>query len=142
MMCGSHASSTNANSSPPLAAAATGPALHALTLTDGDGGLSVGSCSTHTFLDLTGHGKESLLDIGGALGRGLEERNAEAVCELLWTMLLCTLTKSCDPRPDVPLLLCTQRPSYQPYRTCCRRGVCSPPQWHSGQFPAATASHC
>lgn len=30
-------------------------------------------------LDLLGHGKESLLDVGGVLGRGLEEGDAELV---------------------------------------------------------------
>lgn len=71
------------SSLPSLAAAATGSVLHTLALADGDCGLGVGSCGTHALLDLAGHGKESLLDVGGALCRGLEEWNAEAVCELL-----------------------------------------------------------
>lgn len=41
---------------------------------------------THPLLDLAGHGQESLLDIGGILGRGLEEGNSEAVGELLMCM--------------------------------------------------------
>jgi hypothetical protein len=67
----------------PLAAAATGSVLHALALSDGDCGLGVGGCGTHALLDLAGHGEESLLDVGGALCGGLEEGDAEAVCELL-----------------------------------------------------------
>lgn len=39
----------------------------------------------HALLDLAGHGKEGLLDVGGVLGRGLEEGNAQAVGELLRT---------------------------------------------------------
>lgn len=38
---------------------------------------------THALLDLPGHGQESLLDVAGVLGRGLEEWNAQAVGELL-----------------------------------------------------------
>jgi hypothetical protein len=67
----------------PLAAAATGSVLHALALPDRDCGLGVGGCGTHALLDLAGHGEESLLDVGGALCGGLEEGDAEAVCELL-----------------------------------------------------------
>jgi hypothetical protein len=72
---------------PSLAAAATGSVLHALALPDGHCGLGVGGCSTHALLDLAGHGEESLLDIGGALCGGLEEGDAETVCELLYAML-------------------------------------------------------
>jgi len=39
--------------------------------------------SLHSGLDLTGHGKEGLLDIIRGLGRSLEEFNAEAVRKLL-----------------------------------------------------------
>ena len=66
-----------------LAAAAARSALYTLALADGDCGLRVGGCGTHALLDLAGHGKESLLDVGGALCGGLEEGNAEAVCEFL-----------------------------------------------------------
>lgn len=34
-------------------------------------------------LDLGGHGHEGLLDVGGALGGGLDERNAQGVGEFL-----------------------------------------------------------
>ena len=44
----------------------------------GGGGLSLHSC-----LDLAGHSQESLLNIGGGLGRSLEEFNAERVGEFL-----------------------------------------------------------
>jgi hypothetical protein len=47
-------------------------------------GLGVGrGLRTHALLDLAGHRKEGLLDVGGVLGRGLEEGNAKAVGELL-----------------------------------------------------------
>lgn len=64
--------------------AATGAArLHTLTLADLHSGLVVDGGVTHALLDLAGHGKESLLDVAGVLGGGLEEGDAEAVCELL-----------------------------------------------------------
>lgn len=43
----------------------------------------VGGCGTHALLDLAGHGQERLLDVASVLGRSLEERNAQAVGELL-----------------------------------------------------------
>jgi hypothetical protein len=46
-----------------------------------------GGCS-HTLLDLSGHGEKSLFDVGGVLRRGFEERNADAVCELLYSVSL------------------------------------------------------
>lgn len=47
-------------------------------------GLGVcGGLRSHPLLDLSGHGQESLLDIGSVLRRGLEERNTEAVGEFL-----------------------------------------------------------
>lgn len=55
-----------------------------MTLADLYTGLSVvGGGSTHAFLDLPGHGQESLFDVAGVLGRGLEERDTQAVGELL-----------------------------------------------------------
>lgn len=46
--------------------------------------LSVGSSlRALALLDLSGHSQECLLDVGGVLGRGLEERNSQAVSELL-----------------------------------------------------------
>jgi hypothetical protein len=70
-----------------LAAATTRSALHALSLSDWNCWLGVGGCGSHALLDLAGHGQESLLYIGGTLCGGLEERNAEAVCELLLVLL-------------------------------------------------------
>lgn len=65
-------------------AAATGSAgLHALTLPDLHGWLVVDGRVAHALLDLTSHGQEGLLDVAGVLGRGLEERDAQAVRELL-----------------------------------------------------------
>ena len=40
-------------------------------------------CAAHALLDLAGHGEESLLDVAGVLGRGLEEGDAQAVGEFL-----------------------------------------------------------
>ena len=52
--------------------AATGAAgLHALALADLHGGLVVDGGVAHALLDLAGHGKESLLNVGGALCGGL-----------------------------------------------------------------------
>jgi hypothetical protein len=75
------------NSSSSLAATTTGSVLHTLALADGDCGLGVGGCGAHALLDLAGHGKESLLDVGSALCGRLEEWDAEAVCELLMMLL-------------------------------------------------------
>jgi hypothetical protein len=66
-----------------LAAAAGAAGLHALTLANLHSGLVVNGSVAHTLLDLACHGEESLLDVAGVLGRGLEEGDAEAVCELL-----------------------------------------------------------
>lgn len=38
-------------------------------------------------LDLSGHGQESLLNVGGVLGRGLEEGDSQAVGKLLRRLL-------------------------------------------------------
>lgn len=70
-----------------LAATTAGSVLDTLALADGDCGLGVGGCGTHALLDLAGHGEESLLDVGGTLRGGLEEGDAEAVCELLLLVL-------------------------------------------------------
>lgn len=67
-----------------LTTATSAAALDGATLTNLNGWLVVDSGVTHALLDLTGHGQEGLLDVGCVLGRGLEERNAEAVSELLF----------------------------------------------------------
>jgi len=67
-----------------LATAARGSRLHALALADLDGRLVVDGRGSHTLFDLSGHGQESLLDIGRVLGRGFEEGDAQAVRKLLW----------------------------------------------------------
>ena len=107
----------------PLAAAATGSVLHTLALPNGNCGLGVGGCGTHALLDLAGHGKESLLDVGGALCGGLKEGDAEAVCELL-----CILSDAANlydiDNVVVPLLRYTRPPSCLPYRTCCPPTAC------------------
>ena len=41
------------------------------------------NAAAHPLLDLAGHCQEGLLDVAGILGRGLEERDPEAVGELL-----------------------------------------------------------
>src|SRR5690242_15823471 len=117
-LCLSHLGTTR------LAAAATGAALDALALPDGDCGLGVGGCGTHALLDLAGHGQEGLLDVGGALCRRLEEGNAEAVCEFLGSVRCTGFLLHMDEMGDVPLPRCTRRPSCQPYRTCCRPAAC------------------
>ena len=66
-----------------LAAAAARSALHTLALADRDRRFGVGGCGSHAFLDLSSHGKESLLDVGSTLCGSLEEGDAEAVCEFL-----------------------------------------------------------
>ena len=67
-----------------LAAAAVIVVADALALSNLHAGLGVVCCgSTHALLDLAGHGKEGLLDIAGVLGRGLEERDSQAVGKLL-----------------------------------------------------------
>ena len=52
------------------------------------GARRVDSCSAHTVLDLLGHRHERLLDIGGALSRGLQEGNCELVGKLLGSRVL------------------------------------------------------
>lgn len=66
-----------------LAAAAGGARLDSLALADLDRGLVVDGSSAHPFLDLSSHGQERLFDVGGTLGGGLQERNTQAVGELL-----------------------------------------------------------
>jgi hypothetical protein len=70
-----------------LTAAAGAAGLHALALADLHGGLVVDGGVAHALLDLAGHGEEGLLDVAGVLGGGLEEGDAEAVCELLRKVL-------------------------------------------------------
>jgi len=59
-----------------LTAASGGTGLHTLTLTHAHRRLVVDGSRAHTLLDLSRHGEESLLDVRGVLGRGLEERDA------------------------------------------------------------------
>lgn len=67
-----------------LAAAVVGVGADALALADLDGGFRVvGGGGAHALLDLAGHGQESLLDVAGVLGRGLEEGDSQAVSKLL-----------------------------------------------------------
>lgn len=66
-----------------LAAAVAVGGTDALALADLDGGFRVGGRCAHAFLDLAGHGQESLLDIAGVLGGGLEEGNTQGVSKLL-----------------------------------------------------------
>ena len=70
-----------------LTAATSAAALHALALADLHSGLVVDGGVAHALLDLAGHGEESLLDVAGVLGGGLEEGDSEAVCELLSKVL-------------------------------------------------------
>lgn len=58
--------------------------MNALTLTDAYSWLVVDGRVTHTLLYLARHCQKGLLDVGGVLGRRLEEGDAEAVCEFLF----------------------------------------------------------
>ena len=66
--------------------------LHVLTLANLEGRLAallVVDCRrAHAVLDLLGHGQEGLLNVGGTLGRRLEERNVELVGKLLGRVVL------------------------------------------------------
>ena len=67
-----------------LAAAATRGVGDAVARADLNTRLGVGSgLRAHALLDLSRHGQESLLDVGGVLGGGLKERDVERVRELL-----------------------------------------------------------
>lgn len=50
--------------------------LHALALSNLHSRLVVDGCRAHSFLDLSRHGQEGLLDVGSVLGGGLEEWDA------------------------------------------------------------------
>ena len=68
-----------------LAAAASAGVRHVLAGADLHAALLVvGGRGAHALLDLAGHGQEGLLDVASVLGRGLEERNAQAVGEFLY----------------------------------------------------------
>jgi hypothetical protein len=69
-----------------LAASSTGLGRQLLARSDldvlaGARGINIGS--SHTVFDLLSHGQESLLDVGGALGRSLQEGDRELVSEFL-----------------------------------------------------------
>lgn len=70
-----------------LTAAAGTAALDGATLTNLDGRLVVDGSVAHALLDLAGHGQEGLLNVGCVLGRSLEEGNAEAVGEFLFSSI-------------------------------------------------------
>lgn len=71
-----------------LAAVVTATCLHTLSLPNLYCWLIVCGGSTHSLLNLTGHCKESLLNVAGILGRGLKEWNTETVSEFLWAPIL------------------------------------------------------
>ena len=66
-----------------LAAASSRAGLDSLALTNLDGGLVVNSSGPHPLFDLSGHGQESLFDVGGVLCGSLKKGDANAVCEFL-----------------------------------------------------------
>ena len=66
-----------------LAAATCASRLDTLSTSDLDSWLVVCGGGTHALLDLACHGEESLLDVAGVLGRGLEEWDTERVGKLL-----------------------------------------------------------
>lgn len=61
-------------------------------------GLVVGRRRTHALLDLASHGQESLLDVAGVLGRGLEEWDAQAVGEFLQRDVSISIVRLCLTR--------------------------------------------
>lgn len=65
-----------------------------MALADLDGRLVVDRCVTHALLDLACHGEEGLLDVARVLGRGFEEWDAEAVCELLYDEIVSQIPHS------------------------------------------------
>jgi len=69
-----------------LAASAGRSLINTLTCSHLYRRLVICCCCTHSFFNLAGHGKESLLNVTGVLRRGLEEWNAKAVSEFLITM--------------------------------------------------------
>lgn len=77
-----------------LTAATGGAGLDSLSTRDLNGWLVVGGGRAHALLDLTGHGQESLLDVGGVLGGGLEEWDTEVVGEVLHPMLVAVIYDS------------------------------------------------
>ena len=66
-----------------LAAATSAARLHVGALADLHCGLVVDRGVAHALLDLARHREESLLDVARVFGRRLEERNSQAVGELL-----------------------------------------------------------
>jgi hypothetical protein len=67
----------------PDLAASTGLGTHSLARQVHAGAGATRRLGFVSLLDLRGHGHEGLLDVGGALGGGLDERNAQGVSELL-----------------------------------------------------------
>lgn len=69
-----------------LAAAVVSRGSNALSLADLHTGLGVvRRRGAHALLNLASHGQESLLDVARVLGRGLEEGDAQAVGEFLYS---------------------------------------------------------
>ena len=68
-----------------LTATTRAAGLHTLTLSDLYSRLVVHGRVTHALLDLAGHRQEGLLDVASVLCRSFEERDAEAVCEFLFS---------------------------------------------------------
>ena len=66
-----------------LATPTTAARLYVLSLSDLDRGLAVDGSVAHTLLDLACHCQEGLLDVARVLCRCLEERDTQAVRELL-----------------------------------------------------------
>lgn len=68
-----------------LAAAASRPRLHTLSLSDLYCWLVICCGRSHSFLDLASHGQESLLDVAGVFRRCLKEWDTKAVSKFLKT---------------------------------------------------------
>ena len=121
-----------------LTATASWSWLYTLSLSDLHCWLIVCSCGPHTFLDLTGHSQESLLDVACVLCWGFEEWDTEAISEFLKKQMLVILPGAdhrwhgqlrwfdqmmLDMWCYVPSRPCTLQPSCRTYRSCCPRGL-------------------
>lgn len=80
--------------------------------------------SSHAILDLLGHGHESLLDVGGALGRGLQEGDGELISEFLLyfcreEILQVVRKRWCDPRNVVQTRVCLRKEAQDSIMCLC-----------------------
>lgn len=129
-----------------LTAVRTTVLLNTLSSANLNSGLVVCGGCTHSLLDLTCHGQESLLDIAGILGRSFEEGDTKAVRKLLQDKHINIMSY----KPQIPEMYCAygrfsplqpyiRPPSYPTYHSCYQQVACLHLLWHTYQFPEATA---